>query len=40
MEVSAERNADLGSFQNEVLSSSGTMRVTFKYLATVTISHI
>ena len=39
-EVTAERNANLGSAQNEVLSNSGTMSVTFKYLATVTISHI
>lgn len=30
----------LGSFQNEVLSSSGTIRVTFKYLAIATMSHI
>lgn len=30
----------LGSFQNEVLSSSGTIIVTFKYLAIATMSHI
>lgn len=30
----------LGSAQKEVLSSSGTIRVTFKYLAIATISHI
>lgn len=30
----------LGSAQNEVLSNSGTIKVTFKYLAIATISHI
>lgn len=30
----------LGSAQKEVLSSSGTISVTFKYLAIVTMSHI
>lgn len=30
----------LGSFQNEVLSNSGTTKVTFKYLAITTMSHI
>ena len=30
----------LGSFQNEVLSNSGTIRVTFRYLAIATMSHI
>lgn len=30
----------LGSFQNEVLSSSGTMRVRLRSLATATMSHI
>lgn len=30
----------LGSAQKEDLSSSGTIRVTFKYLAIATMSHI
>jgi hypothetical protein len=30
----------LGSFQNEDLSNSGTTRVTFRYLAIATMSHI
>lgn len=30
----------LGSLQNEVLSNSGIIRVTFKYLAIATISQI
>lgn len=33
-------NAYLWSFQNDVLSSSGTISVTFRYLAMATISHI
>jgi len=38
--VTEERNYHLGSAQNEALSSSGTIRVTFRYLAIVTISQI
>lgn len=34
------RITNLGSFQNEVLSNSGTISVTFKYLAIATISQI
>lgn len=32
--------ANLGSAQKEVLSNSGTISVTFKYLAIATMSHI
>jgi hypothetical protein len=38
--IGIERKYHLGSAQNEALSSSGTIRVTFRYLAIVTISQI
>jgi len=38
--IGIERKYHLGSAQNEALSNSGTIRVTFRYLAIVTISQI